>query len=151
MLDRLRDFFAADPNPGSADPEAALHLAAAVLLVEVAKVDHSLEALELARMCEVLQRNWALDQTDLDDLLAVARDTSDIEASLHRHTDQINQAFSVPQKIDLLRGFWEVALADGELHPHEELLIRRLADLIYVPHKDFIRAKHLAQRSQAGR
>ncbi|MBT8429309.1 MAG: TerB family tellurite resistance protein, partial [Gammaproteobacteria bacterium] len=43
--------------------------------------------------------------------------------------------------LSLLRGLWEVAYANNELHHHEELLIRRLADLMYVPHADFIRSK----------
>jgi uncharacterized tellurite resistance protein B-like protein len=41
-----------------------------------------------------------------------------------------------------------VALADREIHHHEEALVRRLADLLHVPHREFIRAKHLALDEQ---
>ena len=37
---------------------------------------------------------------------------------------------------------WRVAYADGCLDPYEEALVRKIADLIYVPHRDFIRTKH---------
>ena len=37
---------------------------------------------------------------------------------------------------------WGIAFADGELHHYEEAVIRRLADLLYVPHRDFILTKH---------
>ena len=36
---------------------------------------------------------------------------------------------------------WQVAYADGHLDHYEEHLIRRVADLLYVEHRDFIQAK----------
>jgi uncharacterized tellurite resistance protein B-like protein len=144
MFSQLRDFFAAPAATDGPDNEAALHLAAAMLLVEVAKVDGGLDGDELARMKAVLARNWGLGEQDLADLVAAARDTSDASVSLHQHIDLINGNFSPSQKNDLVRGLWEIACADEHIHHHEEALIRRLADLIYVSHTDFIRAKHLA-------
>lgn len=40
---------------------------------------------------------------------------------------------------------WRVAFADGRLDRYEEHLIRRIADLLHLPHRDFIRAKLRAQ------
>jgi uncharacterized tellurite resistance protein B-like protein len=122
MLNRLKRFFAATDDAAT-DDQAVLHLAAAVLLVEVAKADHSLQE---------------------SDLVEVAHDTAEADVSLHRQIDLINRHFTAGQKLDLVRGLWEVACADGEIHHHEEALIRRLADLIYVSHTDFIRSKHRA-------
>ena len=143
MLDRIKSLFAAEAQPG-VDDEAGLHLAAAVLLVEVARADHSLDRLELERLRDVLGRQWSLDERDLEDLVAVARTTAEDSVSLHAHVDMINGRFSVAQKLDLMRGLWEVACADNEIHHYEEALIRRPADLLYVSHTDFIRSKHLA-------
>jgi uncharacterized tellurite resistance protein B-like protein len=42
---------------------------------------------------------------------------------------------------------WQVAYADGSLDPYEEALVRKIADLIYVPHREFIQAKHRIQES----
>ncbi len=148
MLDRLRDFFSAAPATEDADSEAALHLAAAMLLIEVAKADHQLDDDELLRIRKVLADHWGLGDPDLSDLLEFARDHSDASVSLHRHVDLINRNFSMPRKIDLVRGLWEVACEDEDIHHHEEALIRRFADLIYVSHKDFIRAKHYALGSE---
>ena len=36
---------------------------------------------------------------------------------------------------------WEVANADGEIDPLEDAVIRKTAELIYVDHSEFIRAK----------
>jgi uncharacterized tellurite resistance protein B-like protein len=144
MLDRLRLFFAAADDRSGDNDEAVLHLAAAVLLVEVAKADHALDEAELARLEQVLADHWGLGKKDLADLVRVAHDTAEADTSLHTQIDLINRRFTRPQKLDLMRGLWEVACADGVIHHHEELLIRRLADLIYVSHTDFIRTKHLA-------
>ena len=147
MLSRLRDFFAA-PEPSKVDDEATLHLAAAALLLEIARADHDLDSVELERMKEVLARKWGLGEDDLADLVEVAREASETSVSLHRHIDAINNRFSAEQKFELVRGLWQVAVADREIHHHEEALVRRLADLMYVPHRDFIRAKLLALDEQ---
>ena len=44
-------------------------------------------------------------------------------------------------KVQLITSLWKVAYADGDLDKYEEHLIRRVADLLYVPHDAFIRAK----------
>ena len=143
MLDKLKALFSAEPE-ATMDDDASLHLAAAVLLIQVAKSDHQVDTPELARIEQVLRREWGLSDHDLNDLMRVADQTSDAHVSLHAHVDKVNRNFSAAQKCDLVRGLWEVACADGEIHPYEELLVRRLADLIYVPHTDFIRTKHEA-------
>ena len=39
---------------------------------------------------------------------------------------------------------WRVAMADSALSRYEEHVIRKVADLLYVPHGDFITAKQSA-------
>lgn len=141
MLDKIRDFFSADEPDDTVD-EAALHLAAAVLLVEVAKADHSFDEAEFENLQAVLREHWSLADEDLADLVRVARETSDMHVSLHRQIETINAHFDNRRKFELMRGLWQIACADGEIHHHEEHLIRRLADLLYVSHTDFIRSKH---------
>ena len=41
----------------------------------------------------------------------------------------------------LIELLWQVAAADGEISKYEDHLIRKIAELIYVPHREFIRAK----------
>lgn len=149
MLDRIKAYFAAG-EADAGDDEAALHLAAAALLVEVARADHSLDRIEIDRLQAVLARDWGLGERDLADLVAVARDASETSVSLHEHIELINRNFSPRQKFALMHGLWQVACADHRIHHHEEALIRRLADLLYVSHTDFIRSKHLALDAQTG-
>ena len=149
MLRKIQAFFAADV-PAATDDEAALHLAAAILLIEVAKSDHSVGDVEIERLKSVLQRDWALDDADLAELVGVAHDAAEANASLHQQIALVNGNFSPRQKQNLVRGLWEVAYADDQLHHHEELLIRRLADLMHVSHTDFIREKHRVLEARQG-
>jgi len=126
------------------DDAPRLHLAAAVLLFEVAKSDHRVEPRELQRLEAVLREQWQLDARELAELMDVASRESDLSASLHQQVDTVNRNFSQAQKYDLLLGLWQVACSDGGIHHYEEHLVRRLADLLYIPHSDFIRAKHQA-------
>ena len=43
--------------------------------------------------------------------------------------------------MELIKNMWEVAYADGNLDRYEEHLIRRVAELLYVSHSDFIKTK----------
>ena len=36
---------------------------------------------------------------------------------------------------------WRVTCADGRVDKHEEYLVRKIADLLYVSHRDYIRMK----------
>ncbi len=60
---------------------------------------------------------------------------------LYQFTSQINRTYSEAEKVRLLEALWRVADADLTVHKYEEHLIRRVADLLHVPHSDFIAAK----------
>jgi uncharacterized tellurite resistance protein B-like protein len=49
------------------------------------------------------------------------------------------------QKVRIVELLWTVAFADSHQDKHEEHLIRRIADLLHVSHKDFIAAKFKAR------
>jgi uncharacterized tellurite resistance protein B-like protein len=44
---------------------------------------------------------------------------------------------------------WTVAYADGDIDKYEEHLIRQVAELTYVAHEDYIRAKLRARDSSS--
>ncbi len=60
---------------------------------------------------------------------------------LFQFTSQINRSYTEADKIRLLEALWRVADADMAIHKYEEHLIRRVADLLHVPHSAFIAAK----------
>ena len=142
MFAKLKQFLDLPPAGGGEIAQRDLELAAAVLLVEVARADYEREGAEYRVLIERLRSRFELTESEAGELLQRAEAVTDQAVSLHQHVDLINQHYQPEQKFDLLCALWAVAYGDGELHHYEEHLIRRLADLLYIPHSDFIRAKH---------
>jgi uncharacterized tellurite resistance protein B-like protein len=71
--------------------------------------------------------------------LVLAKDEDMV--SMHPFLRMINDHFTPEQKCRIVEDMWRVAFADHSLDKYEEAQIRKIADLLYVPHKDFIRAK----------
>jgi uncharacterized tellurite resistance protein B-like protein len=116
-------------------------LATAALLIEVASADHSLDDAELEHIKTLLRQKFQLDETQLAALTELAHAEKDEATSLYQFTQLINEHCTPEDKFKLIAAMWEVAFADNDLDKYEEHLIRRVADLIYVSHSDFIRAK----------
>ncbi|MFP4209032.1 MAG: TerB family tellurite resistance protein [Wenzhouxiangella sp.] len=124
--------------------EQALARAGAVVLLEMATADDRLEDQELTMVRQAVEAAFGLAGAELDELIAEARSLRDQAVSLHDFTRSLRTGLAREQRDALVGWLWKVALADGHLDRFEEQLLRRLADLLGVPHAEFIRRKHLA-------
>ena len=142
MLVKIKQFFssqlALDDNQNHSDP---LQLAAAALLIELSRADYHQDAEEQRAIEEALKQSFNLEQQQLDELVALAEAQNQEATSLYQFTSLINDHYSPEQRFELIKMLWQVAVADGEISKYEDHLIRKIADLIYVPHSEFIRAK----------
>lgn len=116
-------------------------LAAAALLYEVARADGQFRAEETRVLLQRLARRWNLPGEQARELLERAEGTAESIVDLHPLVHSLRQHWGQPQRISLVHDMWEVAHADGHVDPYEEHLIRRVADLLHVPHHEFIRGK----------
>jgi uncharacterized tellurite resistance protein B-like protein len=136
VIERLRR------EPASPDSaEDAQRLAAAVLLLEVARADYEHQPAERAALRAGLAREFKVPEAVLDALLSQAEQKAQQSVSLFEFVQTLNRTLSPDQKRSLLNLLWEVAHADGRVDPHEEHLLRRIADLLHLSHADFIRGK----------
>lgn len=142
MIDRLLSLLR-DPQPEKRSPD--ISLACAVLLTEVMHADHTLEAAEAAALRDVIHRLFGLTDAAADDLLSRASEQVRNANDLFRFTRVINETFSDSEKYRLIHGLWQVAYSDAQLDKYEEHMIRKVADLLYVSHSDFIRARNEAR------
>jgi uncharacterized tellurite resistance protein B-like protein len=128
-----------------------LRLSVAVLLLEAARQDDTFDARERATIEALLTGRFGLSQAECTALMAAAEARTGQLTQLHGHTSQIAQAMSPDERIQLIEMLWDVAYADGVLDPEEDLLIRRIAGLIYVSDRDRVLARQrvLARREQA--
>jgi uncharacterized tellurite resistance protein B-like protein len=149
MLAQIREFFEQHLNPsgaGERDPEEALRLAAAALLLEMTRMDHQVLPEELAAVAHALRDAFQLDESQVEELMAFAEAERAHSTDYYQFTSLINQSYGAGQKAKLIELLWRVAYADKVLDKYEEHLVRKIADLLYVPHSVFIAAKHRAQK-----
>ncbi|MDN5861917.1 MAG: TerB family tellurite resistance protein [Salinisphaera sp.] len=140
LLDRIKASLAAD-SAGSVDPEHSLQLAAAVLLLEMRHADYEHSASEREEVCAQLGQHFDLDSAEVDALLEAAEPEQRQAISLHSYLQVINEHMDVAAKRRVLEMLWRVAYADSKLDANEENLLRHVADLLYLPHREFIRTK----------
>ena len=118
-----------------------LHLATAALLVEVAVSDSSFDDGERIRLKTLLHSQCQISMVDIDTLISDAETATNAASSLFEFTHIINKHCGYPQKLSLVNNLWKVAYTDGKLDKYEEHIIRKIADLIHVSHRDFILEK----------
>ncbi len=154
MLKKLGDWLAdiGLDSPGSASsgdehshPQSeAVQLAATALLLELGKADQHMDDDELADILAIAKTQFALDNHAATALLAQATRSSQAAISLYEFTEVLHRELSKQERFQLIVAMWQVAWSDGRIDRYEDHLIRKVADLIYVSHSDFIRAKHAA-------
>ena len=129
------------PDGQASDGEPAVNLAAAALLVEVLRADYQVSAAERAQVLASIRGLLGLDAATCQALLELAGQRIDEAHDLYQFTSELNRSWSAQDKRRLLEQLWRVARSDSTVHKYEEHLIRRVADLLHVSHREFIAAK----------
>ena len=147
MLSKLSVFFSAITDPASAEerPEQTLQLATAVLLIEVMQSDFESTDLEQETILRILKERFRLSDSAVAQLsergLKTARGANDF----HQFTSLINRELEKSEKVRIIEYMWQVAYADDKISAHENHLMSKIADLLHIPHGDYIAAKMRAK------
>lgn len=129
--------------------EHDLHRAAAALLLEVARTDGTVDQAETQRLVSAVKQRWQLDSQEMQDIVSELENRVDQATDLFEFTLPLREHWGPEQRVALIDEMWAMAAADGKADVHEEHLIRRVSDLLYVSHGDYIRAKFKATRIEA--
>lgn len=124
--------------------EHQLQLACAALMIEVLYADHSVEQSEIDTLSRTLQHNFDINNEEAENLIQLAEEERVQATDYYQFTSLINEFYTQQQKRELVTRLWKMAYADHTIHKLEEHLVRRLADLLHVPHSAFIQSKHEA-------
>lgn len=114
------------PAPG-VDP---LHLAACVLLLDVAHADGEFTDTERAHIEGVLERHFSLPPDAGRTLMALADSERRKAVDHFAFTSQLRQNYDVGQKMVLAEIMWGVVLADGAIAEHEHYITRKISNLL---------------------
>ena len=124
-------------------------LAYASLLVEVIKSDDKFDDRERAKLLDVLSKKLKIRDDELQNFAELAKQKSDESTSLYEFTREINDKYEYDEKVKLIEDLWRIAYSDGQLDKYEDYVIRKIADLIYVTHSDFIKSKLSVKNQQS--
>ncbi len=145
MITKIQHFFEkhilAQREDTAADHDRALQIACAALLIEMTRVDHKITDDEIVSLKNMLRKHFSLQPGEEDELIKLAEQERDNATDYFQFTSLINQHYSQQQKRQLVTRLWQLANTDNHIDKFEEHLVRKLAELLHVPHAAFIRSK----------
>lgn len=149
MIESLKALFNS-PETAHHEPDAhQLAIAATALMVQLSRVDNDEDERELQVIVDCAIKARHLTREEAQEVLRQALKQADSATSLYEFTGQINDAMGQEDKLALLTRIWQVALADDRVDKYEEHLIRRIADLLHLNHREFILARHRAESTHS--
>jgi uncharacterized tellurite resistance protein B-like protein len=140
LLDKVNDGMAAPAVSSTPFGLNETELACVSLMLMVAHADFSSSNAEQALATEYVKREFSLNDADASSVVAMADKQANEAISLHQFTARLKQ-LSYDARLTLLDNLWQQAYADGVLDPNEEAMLRKIADLLFIRHSDYIQAK----------
>ncbi|MAM87017.1 MAG: hypothetical protein CME36_06900 [unclassified Hahellaceae] len=145
MLTKFLDALCNGSTTDRSEQKHSLEVLTAAMLYQVARVDMAIDAAELARIRSFVDNTFSLAAGELEQCMDEAASLADNATSLYELTSELNKALDAADRYGIIENMWLVALADGQIDKYEEQVIRRSSELLYVPHGEFIRARHAAE------
>lgn len=145
MVNTVRNFFkkyvVSSPEDRDNVSEHSLQIATAALLVEMMRADSEITDDERKAVTKKLQSSFGLSEEEINAMIKFAEEEILKATGYYEFTSLINKGLSQEQKVRIIEHLWEIAFSDSLLDKHEEHMVRKIAGLIHVSHKDFIDAK----------
>lgn len=144
MLNQIKLFFEqhlALSAPGDS-LEEKLQIATAVLFLEMMYMDDKVDPTEQQIILSLIHQNFSLTDDQATSLIELAEQQRKQATDYFQFTSLINKEYSLEQKVRLIESLWKIAFIDGVLDMNEEYLVRKVSDLLHVPHTAFIMAKN---------
>jgi uncharacterized tellurite resistance protein B-like protein len=141
MIASIQQWFKNQLEIENSDSQHTIELATAVLLYEVMRADHKYEKLEQESYRKQLEKHFSLSGIELETLCQLSQSKADSAADYQQFTRVLNDIYDAEEKRSVLDSLWSVAYSDHELSPDEDYTIRKIADLLYIPHSQFIQSK----------
>ena len=124
------------------DRDAALRLATAVLMIDVARADNVFDESEFDRVLQLAEQHFNLPPEAAAELVNLASETAEDIVSVHEFTELLHEHLDEAEKARIVGLLWEIAYADGRLDKYEDSLVLKISDLLYVSRPRVMRLKH---------
>ncbi len=149
MLKALKSLFS---NPGDHAEAGRVRLehAIASLVFEITRMDFEVSPEEVPAAHAALTDLLGVSGVQAHELLAWAGQPANRLTSYHGAVAEINRALPLEDRVKLVEHLWRIAHADDDLHVYEDHLVRKLADLLYVPHIQSMLARQRVRAQDEG-
>jgi len=135
-----------EANAINPDPFARRQVAVASLLIEASRLDGHYDATEQGTVVRLLRETLQLPAEQARTLHAIAEARQAHTYDNWIFCEAIKKGYQMPERIDIVKHLWEVALVDGQLHRLETLMIDRVAAELGLSAADAAAAKAAAQK-----
>tara|TARA_Y100000589_G_C27159991_1_gene632345 strand:- start:950 stop:1456 length:507 start_codon:yes stop_codon:yes gene_type:complete len=130
--------------------EAALHHAAAGLLIEAAMMDGNFDNTERTKITNLLIKQFNLPEDVVNEIIGAAEEANAELVELYSITKVVRDHFDESERIRMIEMLWEVIYSDGKLDDFETNMMRRVGGLLYVSDRENGDAKKRAARLANG-
>jgi uncharacterized tellurite resistance protein B-like protein len=148
MLNRIKK--AIEPKKTTGDSiikeGRKVELLGTIILLEAAHSDFECSEKELDHVIDTIKAVYKLPHEYVEELLEFAHTERGRSVDLYPFIRELNEKLNREEKRAVLESVWHIICADGQIDKHEEHFARRLADLLWLEHKDFIDAKLKAKK-----
>ena len=140
MIRKMKDLFNSLLEEEQTDTTEDHNMAITALLCEVCNADHNMSEVEETVIIKTLSKLLVINTPQAEILLNTGKQKIAESNSLFDFTNQL-RSLDFNTRSNLVTAMWQVAYADNHLDPIEEHVIRKVSELIYVNHSEFIRTK----------
>ena len=118
-----------------------LRLATAAVLLDIGYADGEFSPAEDGDLVGYLQRAFALDEAGARDLVDAAKEIRGRTIDHFDLTNFIRKNASIEERVEIVKTMWRMVYSDGKLTDYENYLVRKLADLLGLEHRQMIETK----------
>ena len=139
MFKLLKKIFKKDSQEKEAVSD--INLASAIILIEVSYSDFEIKTVEIEKIIKFFEKDLNLSKEKSIWLNNEAQKLHKDTNCLRKYIKLINENYTKEEKMKLINIAWKIARADNEVDKYEEHRIRKISELLYLNHADFIKEK----------
>ena len=144
MFNKLKALIVDGASDDTADEQHQADLASIALMIAVSNADHQVDQSEVDSILNLSKESIDISENEVQTYFSEAERRAHQSISYYEFTELINRVYDKTKRYRLIENMWRVAYADGVLDKYEDSTIRKVAELLYISHSDFIKAKHSA-------
>ena len=123
-------------------------LAVIYLMIEAANIDEVFEEREKKIIATIIKNQFQIESDSVvEETIEKVNENLRDNADLITHTKKVKDSWSLEKRKEVIEMLWKVCLIDKNVDPYEDMLIRKIAGLLYVEAKDSNDAKKKALSS----